>query len=102
MSIIITHETADSEYIRRVIATNKIIQLAVPNQQRLYGLIRNLADTDLYIRYGDKGRLKAGDPYIRIPAHGGNTDIGLFTGAIYGIWAGKPKGIAVLHHYYKK
>jgi hypothetical protein len=102
MSVIIIPDSADSEYIRRVISTNKIVKLAVPNPRRLYGLIRNLATTDLYIRFGKAGNLKASEPYIRIPANGGNTDIGYFGGAIYGVWAGKPKGIAVLHHYYKK
>ncbi len=102
MSVINIFDTADSEFVRRVVAQNRVIKIAEPNSSRLYGLIRNLATTDLYIRYGDRGNLKASDPYIRIPANGGNTDIGRFSGAIYGVWAGKPLGIAVLHHYYKK
>lgn len=94
---------ANAEYITRWHAVNRVIQVGFINEQRLSGLIRNFAKTNMYIRYGQPKNLTAAAPYICIPP-GGNADMPLqFTGAIFAIWdKSDPAGYAILHHYYEQ
>jgi hypothetical protein len=104
MIVSISTPSPNAEYIWRAPASDRVVRLAVNNSQRLSGVIRNLASSNLYIRFGDANGLIAAPPYISIPPRGGNSDIPAnFTGEIWGIWEQlDPIGSAVLHHYYYK
>ena len=104
MIVSISAASPNAEYIWRVPSTDRVVRLGIRNDLRLSGLIRNLASSILYIRFGDRGDLIAAPPYIAIPPRGGNADIPAnFTGEIWGIWDRvDPDGSAILHHYYYK
>jgi hypothetical protein len=72
MIVSISTPSPNAEYIWRAPASDRVVRLAVNNSQRLSGVIRNLASSNLYIRFGDANGLIAAPPYISIPPRGGS------------------------------